>query len=66
LEEKQVYDFLKVLLVVAENKIGTIEEVSMGDWIKTKDRICIQGTTKEGKSFELVLEIDKEVQAYDS
>ena len=61
-----MYDFLKVLLVVAENKIGTIEEVSMGDWIKTKDRICIQGTTKEGKPFELVLEIDKEVQCHDS
>jgi hypothetical protein len=53
-------------MVVAENRIGTIEEVSMGDWIKAKDRICIQGTTKEGKPFELVLEVDKEGQAYDS
>lgn len=61
-----MYDLLKTLLVVAENKIGTIEEVAMGDWIKTKDRICIQGTTKEGKPFELVLEVDKEVEAHDS
>lgn len=61
-----MYDLLKTLLVVAENKIGTIEEVSMGDWTKTKDRICIQGATKDGKPFELVLEVDKEVEANDS
>ena len=61
-----MYDFLKSLLAVAEDEIGVIEEVSMGDWIKTKNRICIQGTTKDGKPFELVLEVDKEVQAHDS
>ena len=61
-----MYEFMKTLLVVAENKIGAIEEVSMGDWCKTKDRICIQGTTKDGKPFELVLEVDKEVQNHDS
>jgi hypothetical protein len=66
LEENQVYNLLKTLLTVAENRIGSIEEVSMGDWLKTKERICIEGKTLDGKPYELTLEVDNEVAEIDS
>jgi hypothetical protein len=57
---------LKALLGVAENKIGSIEEVSMGEWINTKDRVSIEGKTHYGKHFELTLTIAKEPANEDS
>ena len=61
-----MYNLLKTLLVVAENKIGSIEEVSMGEWINTQDRVSIEGKTPDGKHFELTLAIAKEPANADS
>jgi hypothetical protein len=59
LEEKQVYEFLKKLLSAAE-QIGTVETVRQT--VKSPDSIwgdevTITGTTIDGRSFSLSLEL---------
>lgn len=57
----KMYSYLRRMLGVAET-VGDISEVDMGEWLDKHDRIFIKGITAEGRSFEMVLEIGKEVQ----
>lgn len=54
-----MYQYLRNLLNLAD-QVGYVEDVSMGDWLKTSDRIKITGTSKTGHGFSLELEIQKE------
>lgn len=49
------------VLGTAEN-VGSIEEISQGDWIGKFERIYITGKTHDGRDFTLSLEIENEDQ----
>lgn len=49
-------DHLKRMMDVTE-EVGSILKIDMGPFMDQSDRIYIQGKTKDGKSFEMVLEI---------
>lgn len=65
-----MYKCLRKLLDVAENIAGIednsfpvgpgkINDMDMREWIPGKNRIQINGKTKEGKDFELTLEVSE-------
>lgn len=49
-------DHLKRMMEIAE-EIGDIREIDMGPFMDQSDKISIRGKTKDGKDFEMVLEI---------
>ena len=57
----KIYGFMKRMMGVAE-AVGNITGVDMGEWLDKYDRISIRGTTPEGQEFEMILEINKEVE----
>lgn len=56
-----MYKELKILLEAAE-QIGCVDQVDMGPWLPGKERICIKGTTGNGKPYELELTVNVEVE----
>ena len=57
----KMYNHLNRMLPVAES-VGDITSLDMGDWANKYERISICGKTPEGRDFELVLEVTKEVE----
>ena len=55
-----LYGILKLVMGVAE-ELGEVDSLDMGDWIGNKERIAVSGVTFEGKPYELILEVEKEV-----
>lgn len=53
---------LKKMILLAED-VGSVSEITMGDWLGTSDRIYISGTTGTGSAFTITLEIDKEAKS---
>lgn len=49
-------DYLKRMMEISE-EIGDIREIDMGPFMDQSDKISIRGKTKDGKDFEMVLEI---------
>ena len=49
-------DLLKRMMDVTDD-VGNIQEIDMGPWLDQSDRISIRGKTKDGRDFEMVLEI---------
>lgn len=49
-------DHLKRMMEISD-EVGDIREIDMGPWMDQSDRISIRGRTKDGKDFEMVLEI---------
>ena len=60
----QVYQYLRNMLNLAD-QVGHVEEVRMGEWVNKYDHIRINGKGKNGLSFTLELEIQKEEEQHD-
>ena len=59
-----MYQYLRNMLNLAD-QVGHVEEVRMGDWVNKYDQIRVTGHAKNGLSFTLELEIQKEEEQHD-
>ena len=57
----KMYNFMRRMMGIAET-VGDVTEIDMGEWLEKYDRISMRGTTPEGQKFEMILEINKEVE----
>ena len=57
----KMYNFMRRMMGIAET-VGDVTEIDMGEWLDKYDRISLRGTTPEGQKFEMILEINKEVE----
>lgn len=55
-----MYEFLRAMMNIADivkGVAGTIENVTMGEYLSGQDRIHITGKTGDGQPFALTLEV---------
>lgn len=57
----KVYRHLKKMILLADD-IGEVDNITMGEWLETSDRVYINGKTQDGREFTLTLEIEKEAK----